>query len=91
VELDEDDFKEEIRAHLAIAARDKISDGVDPADARQASFNAVGGMNAQRAPCGFDAGQQSNRQHHGRRHHQRAPLEHDTAATKPLPVRTAAN
>ena len=29
VELDEDDFKEEIRAHLAIAAKEKIADGAD--------------------------------------------------------------
>ena len=30
VELDEDDFQEEIRAHLAIAAKEKVSDGLDP-------------------------------------------------------------
>lgn len=44
VELDEDDFKEEIRAHLAIAAREKISDGVDPADARYAALKEFGNV-----------------------------------------------
>src|SRR5688572_20816328 len=44
VELDEDDFKEEIRAHLAIAAKEKISDGVDPEDARYAALKEFGNV-----------------------------------------------
>jgi predicted permease len=44
VELDEDDFKEEIRAHLAIAAKEKISDGVDPDAARYAALKEFGNV-----------------------------------------------
>lgn len=44
VELDEDDFKEEIRAHLAIAAKEKISDGVDPETARYAALKEFGNV-----------------------------------------------
>ena len=44
VELDEEDFKEEIRAHLAIAAKEKISDGIDPEDARYAALKEFGNV-----------------------------------------------
>ena len=32
--LDDEDFQEEIRAHLAIAADERMADGADPTDAR---------------------------------------------------------
>jgi putative ABC transport system permease protein len=44
VELDEEDFKKEIEAHLAIAAGEKRSDGVDEADARYAALREFGNL-----------------------------------------------
>src|SRR6478672_4156283 len=42
--LDQDDFEEEIRAHLAIAAEDKVADGADPRDARLSSLKDFGNL-----------------------------------------------
>jgi predicted permease len=42
--LDEDDFDEEIRAHLAIAAGEKQSDGADPRSARLESLKEFGNV-----------------------------------------------
>jgi predicted permease len=44
VELDEDDFKEEIRAHLAIAMQEKIADGADKTDAHYAALKEFGNV-----------------------------------------------
>ena len=44
VELDEDDFKEEIRAHLAIATQEKIADGADRRDAHYAALKEFGNV-----------------------------------------------
>ena len=44
VELDEDDFKEEIRAHLAIATEEKIADGADTTDAHYAALKEFGNV-----------------------------------------------
>ncbi len=44
VELDEDDFKEEIRAHLAIATQEKIADGADRTDAHYAALKEFGNV-----------------------------------------------
>ena len=44
VELDEDDFKEEIRAHLSIATQEKIADGADQKDARYAALKEFGNV-----------------------------------------------
>ena len=44
VELDEDDFKEEIRSHLAIATQEKIADGTDQEDARYAALKEFGNV-----------------------------------------------
>lgn len=44
VDLDEEDFNEEIRAHLAIAAEEQIADGVDPEDARYAALREFGNV-----------------------------------------------
>src|SRR6187401_3044706 len=44
VDLDEDDFKEEIRAHLAIAANEKVADGADEKDARYAALREFGNV-----------------------------------------------
>ena len=44
LQLDEDDFQEEVRAHLAMAAADRIADGVDPTTARQASLKEFGNV-----------------------------------------------
>lgn len=44
LQLDEDDFQEEVRAHLAMAAADRIADGVDPVTARQASLKEFGNV-----------------------------------------------
>ena len=44
VDLDEDDFKDEIHAHLAIAANEKVSDGTDPRDARYAALKEFGNV-----------------------------------------------
>ncbi len=41
---DDDDLQEEIRAHLAMAARDRIADGVDPKAARQAAVKEFGNV-----------------------------------------------
>src|SRR5215210_7882967 len=43
-QLDEHDFKEEIRAHLAIAAQEKIADGVDQEDAHYAALKEFGNV-----------------------------------------------
>jgi macrolide transport system ATP-binding/permease protein len=42
--LDEDDFREEIRAHLAMAERDRIADGADPGDAHHAARKEFGNV-----------------------------------------------
>jgi macrolide transport system ATP-binding/permease protein len=42
--LDEQDFEEEIRAHLAIAADDKMADGADPRSAQLASRKDFGNV-----------------------------------------------
>ena len=41
---DDDDLQEEIRAHLAMAARDRIAEGADPAAARQAAVKDFGNV-----------------------------------------------
>lgn len=41
---DDDDLQEEIRAHLAMAARDRIADGEDPKAARQAAVKEFGNV-----------------------------------------------
>jgi predicted permease len=41
---DDDDLQEEIRAHLAMAARDRIADGADPEAARQAAVKEFGNV-----------------------------------------------
>ena len=41
---DDDDLQEEIRAHLAMAAEDRIKDGADPKSARQASVKEFGNV-----------------------------------------------
>jgi predicted permease len=42
--LDDEDFQEEIRAHLALAASDRMADGADPTTARQASLKDFGNV-----------------------------------------------
>lgn len=42
--LDEDDFKDEIRAHLAIAAEERLEDGADPETARYAAIREFGNV-----------------------------------------------
>src|SRR5262245_22923076 len=42
--LDDDDFEAEIRAHLKIAADERIADGADPASARLASLKDFGNV-----------------------------------------------
>ena len=42
--LDDDDFEEEIRAHLAIAAEERTRDGVDPKSARYAALKDFGNV-----------------------------------------------
>jgi predicted permease len=44
VELDEDDFKDEIRAHLAIATQEKMADGADQKDAHYAALKEFGNV-----------------------------------------------
>ena len=44
LDLDEEDFQAEIRAHLAIAADEKVSDGVDRRDARYAALREFGNV-----------------------------------------------
>jgi hypothetical protein len=41
---DDEDLQEEIRAHLAMAARDRVADGADPKDALQASVKEFGNV-----------------------------------------------
>src|SRR5206468_9638027 len=43
-ELDEEDFKNEIQAHLTIAAGEMLSDGADHADARYAAMREFGNL-----------------------------------------------
>ena len=40
--LDDDDFQEEIRAHLAIAIAERVADGEDPQEARYAALREFG-------------------------------------------------
>ena len=42
--FDEDDFKEEVRAHLAMAERERMAGGADPKTARQASLKEFGNV-----------------------------------------------
>ncbi|MFN8058741.1 MAG: ABC transporter permease [Vicinamibacterales bacterium] len=42
--LDEDDFKAEIRSHLAMAAQERIADGADPESAHYASLREFGNV-----------------------------------------------
>src|SRR5436305_1545917 len=42
--LDDEDFQDEIRAHLAIAADERKADGEDPQSARLASLKAFGNV-----------------------------------------------
>src|SRR3990172_8829343 len=42
--LDDEDFQEEIRAHLAIASREKIAEGADPQEARYAALREFGNV-----------------------------------------------
>lgn len=44
LDLDEDDFQEEIRAHLAIDAGERVADGADPEDARYAALRELGNV-----------------------------------------------
>jgi predicted permease len=44
VELDEHELEEEIRGHLAIAAQEKMGDGVDPKDAHYAALREFGNV-----------------------------------------------
>ena len=44
LDLDEDDFQAEIRAHLAIATEAQVSDGVDRHDARYAALREFGNV-----------------------------------------------
>ena len=44
VDLDEEDFKEEIRAHLAIAVEERVADGADRTDARYAALKEFGNV-----------------------------------------------
>ncbi len=41
---DDDEIQEEIRAHLAMAARDRVADGADPEAARLASIKEFGNV-----------------------------------------------
>ncbi len=41
---DDDDLQEEIRAHLAMAAKDRVDEGVDPKAAREASVKEFGNV-----------------------------------------------
>jgi hypothetical protein len=42
--LDDEDFKDEIRAHLAIAADEKMADGADRETARYAALKDFGNV-----------------------------------------------
>ena len=41
---DPDDLQEEIRSHLAMAARDRVADGADPETARLAALKEFGNV-----------------------------------------------
>jgi len=43
-QLDEEDFKDEIRAHLALAAEEKMADGADPETAHYAALKEFGNV-----------------------------------------------
>src|SRR5689334_5472379 len=42
--LDDDDFRDEIRAHLAIAEQERMADGADPKSAQLASLKEFGNV-----------------------------------------------
>ena len=42
--LDEEDFKEEIRAHLALAEDERVADGADRRDAHYAALKEFGNV-----------------------------------------------
>src|SRR5512145_195230 len=42
--LDEDDYEEEVRAHLAMATRDRVAEGADPERARLESLKDFGNV-----------------------------------------------
>src|SRR4051812_10278379 len=42
--MDDDDFQEEIRAHLKIATDERVADGADPKSARLASLKDFGNV-----------------------------------------------
>ena len=44
LDLDDEDFREEIRANLAIAAEQRVSDGEDPQEARYAALREFGNV-----------------------------------------------
>ncbi len=44
LDLDTDDFREEIRAHLAMAERERIEDGADPESARLSALKEFGNV-----------------------------------------------
>src|SRR5918993_5130592 len=44
LELDEEDFKEEVRAHLEMAAQERAADGEDPREARYAALREFGNV-----------------------------------------------
>jgi predicted permease len=44
LDLDEQDFQDEIRAHLAIAEKERVADGVDHEDARYAALKDFGNV-----------------------------------------------
>jgi len=44
LDLDDDDFQDEIRAHLAIAAAERVADGADPKTARQSALKDFGNV-----------------------------------------------
>ena len=50
--LDDDDLQEEIGAHLAIAARERMDDGIDAKTARQASLKEFGNVTLTREAAG---------------------------------------
>ena len=44
LDLDDEDFEDEIRAHLAIAERERVADGADPESARLAALKEFGNV-----------------------------------------------
>jgi predicted permease len=44
LQLDEEDFREEVRAHLAIAVEERIADGTDPGEARYEALREFGNV-----------------------------------------------